>query len=190
MTTELAETMSAAFEEMVGTPQPEGRGDAAVTWFLKALQRLAKRRQDIEETYKAMQTECAVWALRQTEYLDNNQAWLDEACLSTAKAVTQDKIAHIGKKKSYDFCYGVCGFRSHTEYEWPDDHAELLAWCGNNDVQVNIKVTINKQAIKDHYNATGEVPPGMTITPGVEKFFVKPAPLALASEQPKLLGKQ
>ena len=189
MTTELAETMAAVFEEMVGTPPPEGKGDAAVIGYLKARQRIQKRRQDIADTYKAMQTECAAWALAQTESLDRRQALFDDAYEATAKTVTIAKIAHGGKKKSFDYCYGVCSFKKQQDqYEWPADEAELLAWCGNNYVQVNTKTTINKQAIKDHYNATGEEPPGVTVTPGVEKFYVKPAPLALPSEQPKLLG--
>ena len=190
MTIELAETMAAVFEDMVGTPPPEEKGDAAVVWYLKARQRLNKRRQDIEETYKAMQTECAAWALAQTESLDRSQAWIDDAYEATAKTITSAKIAHSGKK-SFDFCYGVCSFKKQQDkYEWPADEAELLAWCGNNYVQVNTKTTINKQAIKDHYNATGEEPPGVTVTPGVEKFYVKPAPLALPREQLKLLGKE
>lgn len=189
-TTELAETMASVFEDMVGTPVPEGKGDAAVIWFLKARQRLDKRRQDIAETYKALQTECAVWALVQTESVDKHQGWLDEGMLPTAKAVTQEKIAHSGKK-SFDFLYGVCSFKKQQDqYEWPDsDDAVLLKWCEYNNVGVNIKVTISKSAIKMYIKDTGEIPPGITVTPGVEKFYVKPAPLlALPSEQPKLLG--
>ncbi len=187
MTTELAETMAAVFEDLVGTPPPEEKGDAAVIGFLKARQRIDKRRQDITDTYKAMKTECAAWALAQTESLDRSQSRIDEAFEPTARAVTIAKIAHGGKKKSFDYCYGVCGFRTHTEYEWPDNETELISWCNANNVNFNTRLTIDKQAIKDHYKATGEIPPGMTITPG-EKFYVKPAPLALPSEQPKLLG--
>ncbi len=193
-TSGLAETMEAVFADIVGTPVPESKGDAAVIWYLKALQRLDKRRQDISETYKAMQTECAVWALAQTDSVDKHQSWLDTNYRHTVESVTRAKIGHSGKQKSFDFCYGVCSFKKQQDqWEWPDDEGSevaLIEWCRENCPEVLIITeTVNKAELKKYVNSTGEEPPGVTITPGVEKFYVKPAPLALPNEQPKLLGK-
>ncbi len=188
-TTELAEAMEAVFADIVGTPIPESKGDAAVIWYLKARQRLDKRRQDISETYKAMQTECAVWALAQTDSVDKHQDWLDEQMRPTAEAVTRQKIAYSGKK-SFEWPYGVCSFKKQQEeWDWPTNEVPLINWCHENNIATITITKIHKSAIKKHYKATGEVPPGVTITPGKDQFYVKPAPLVLPGEQPKLLGK-
>lgn len=191
MTTELAETMESVFADIVGTPEPEGKGDAAVIWYLKARQRLLKRRSNLEDTYRAMQSECAAWALLQKESIDGLSEYLDERMLHTVKHVTRKKIEGSGKK-SFDYFYGVCGFRNQqVQWDWPKDETKLLQWCKDNGLSVNTKVTINKENIKNYHWNTGEEPPGVTITPGEEKFYVKPAPLTLAlpGEQPELPAK-
>ena len=193
MTTEqstsgLAETMEAVFADIVGTPSPESKGDPAVVWYLKALQRLDKRRNDAHLAWDAMFEEIQRWINVQETQIAAQQEWLDEQMLPTAEAVTRAKIAY-SDKKSFEWPYGVCSFKKQQDhYEWPDDETELVEWCLENDVNCLVKTSIDKLSIKKHIRDTGEVPPGVTITPGVEKFYVKPAPLALPGEQPKLLG--
>ena len=189
MNTELAETMEAAFADIVGTPPPETKGNGTVIWYLKAAQRCNKQAADIVAYHDAMRDEIKRWLDSKLDSLSKKMMWLDETYLPTVEAVTRDKIAHGGKKRSFDFFYGMCGFRKQqTQWDWPKDETELLKWCVNNGVPVNTTVTINKQKIKDHHDNTGEVPPGVTITPGKDVFYVKPKPLALPAEQPKLLG--
>ncbi len=188
MPNELAETMAAVFEELVGTPPPEGKGDAAVVWYLKAQQSFAKQISDIKAAHEAEVNQSAMHAATRLGVIDRQVLWLDELMLATVESVTKDRIAWSGKK-SFNWLGGVCSFKKQQDqYEWPDNETELISWCNANNVNFNTRLTIDKKAIKDHIKATGEVPPGVTVTPGVEKFYVKPAPLALPSEQPKLLG--
>ena len=189
-TTELAETMEAVFADIVGTPPPETKDNAAVIWYLKAAQRCDKQTADIEAYHDAMRDEIKHWLDSKLDSLSRQMIWLHETYLPTAEAVTREKIAHSGKKRSFDFFYGVCGFRKQqTQWDWPKDETKLLKWCKDNGVPVNTKVTINKENIKNHHWNTSEIPPGVTITPGTDVFYVKPAPLVLAGKQPKLLGK-
>ena len=183
MTTELAETMAAVFEDLVGTPPPKDKGEFTVIEFLKKLQYLDKQDANVNRSCLAMRA----WHEMAKQKIGGARDWLYETYRPTVEAVTEEKIAHSGKK-SFNWPYGVCGFKKQQDqYEWPDDETELISWCNANNVNFNTKLTIDKKAIKDHITATGEIPPGVTITPGVEKFYVKPAPLALPSEQPKLL---
>ncbi len=173
--------MEAAFADIVGTPPPpaEGKGEATVIWYLKALQRLDKRYNDIATFHGSMLSDCEEWFASQSIAIDKQRGWLDETYLDTVEAVTRAKIKHSGKK-SFDFFYGVCSLKKQQDsYEWPDaDDEALLKWCENNDIPCKMRVTIDKGAIKAHCKKTGEEPPGVNVTPGVEKFYVKPAPLA------------
>ncbi len=193
-TSGLAEAMEAAFADIVGTPPPlpGAKGEGTVIWYLKALQRLDKQSTDTVAYYDAMRDEISRWLDHKLEQLAKQMMWLNERMLPTVEAVTRAKIAHSGKK-SFDFCYGVCSFRKQQDqWDWPDaDDEALIKWCEDNSIPCEMKVTIDKKAIKDHYKATGEEPPGVTVTPGKDEFYVKPAPLAalpFEREQIKYIG--
>ena len=192
MTTGLAETMEAVFADLVGTPPPDSKGEATVIWYLKALQRLDKQANDSSITHKALLAEVGLWLEIHLLALKKKRDWIDDTCLPTVEAVTRDKIQHSGKK-SFDYFYGVCGFRAQDKYEWPTDpvmELSTIAWCRNNDIPLIVKTTLDKAAIKRFIKKTGEIPPGVKVAPQVETFYVKPAPLAeLPGEQPELLGK-
>ncbi len=186
---EFAAEMEAAFTDIVGTPAPEEKGEATVIWYLRALQRLEKQMADTRSVHAALVAQAAGYMAGVEERIARQCLWLHGTYLSTVEAVTKAKTAHSGKK-SFDFCYGVCSFKKQQDKVDLDDEAAVLDWCELHlPAAIRVKTTrsVDKKAIKAHYKDTGEIPPGVTVTPGVEQFYVKPTPLALPSE-PKLLG--
>lgn len=195
-TLEFAAEMEAAFADIVGTPAPKEKGEGVVLWYLRARQRLGKCYADIEATFDELVHQAEVWLEVQGIAVEKRRDYLDKTYLPTVEAVTRAKIAHSGKK-SFDFCYGVCGFRTSKGLEWPDGDEPiadetLVKWAKENcpDAVTTETVTkVSKNTIKAYIKDTGDEPPMVKVTPGVEQFYVKPTPLALPSE-PKLLGKE
>ncbi len=186
---EFAAVMEAAFADIVGTPAPKEKGEATVAWYLKALQRLDKQKAEVDSYYLVMAKQCVEWATARGVVINTRRRWLDETYLATVEAVTRAKTAHSGKK-SFDFCYGVGSFRKQQDKLDVTDEPAVLNWCELNlpaAIRTKVARSVDRAALKAHMAKTGEEIPGTTLTPGIEQFYVKPAPLALPGE-PKLLG--
>lgn len=187
---ELAETMESVFEELVGMPPPQTKGDGTVIWYLKALQRCDWKMESLNQAHDAARKQLAEWHNLQHDTIRRQVKWLDETYLPTVEAVTRAKIAHSGKK-SFEWPFGTCSFRQQQdEYEWPEDDSELIEWLETNRLRSLVRIVkqVERAKLKKYIKETGEVPPMVTVTPRDDLFYVKPAPLALPGEQSKLLG--
>lgn len=190
-TTGLAEAMEAAFADIAaftGETLPE-RGESTVLYYLRHLQHVEKRTAELRATKQAF----TAWLAEQLSSLEHTRGSLDKVFRETAKDVTREKTAGTGRQ-SHDYFVGACGFRTQTEYEWPDGDAPitdagLVTWARQNCQEaITETVAVSKTTLKTYIKKTGDEPPMVKVTPGVEKFWAKPAPLALPSEQPPLLG--
>jgi len=77
------------------------------------------------------------------------------------------------KARSVKLLYGTLGFRkSPATLEVTDENA-LMAWAkANLPDAVKTVETILKTPVKDHVEATGEIPDGASYIKGVDKFYI------------------
>lgn len=100
---------------------------------------------------------------------------LDFVFGEAAARITAAKLdATPGKSKSLKTPYGTVGFRTHKPLPFVLDEAEAIAALRklNQPQCLTTKTSIVKAALNDYVASTGEVPDGVDITDGGEKFYL------------------
>jgi hypothetical protein len=85
--------------------------------------------------------------------------------------------ADFGKKKSRDVGYGTYGRRTIPERLRVVDEAALLAYALEHApamVRSVVKNDVPHANLRQHFAATGELPPGVEMEPAREEPFAKP----------------
>lgn len=77
-----------------------------------------------------------------------------------------------GKAKSRKLLHGSVGWRTKPMGLEVKDLAALLEWARPRDL-VRIKEEPQMDAIRGHFKAVGEIPPGTDVKPETETFYVK-----------------
>ena len=79
-----------------------------------------------------------------------------------------------GKKRSLKLPSGTIGFRSIRPKLEIADEAEVIAWADaiGNECARTVRI-VQKTALNEHWEKSGEVPPGCSVVPAEDRFYVK-----------------
>lgn len=84
------------------------------------------------------------------------------------------KIAEQFRRKSFALPAGTIGFRLEPQRLDLRDEARVLAWCQINlPKAIKRTETVLKSALSEHLKESGEIPPGVEVISGNEKFFIR-----------------
>lgn len=86
------------------------------------------------------------------------------------------------KKKSRAFPYGSIAWRGVNGGLEVVDEATALAWCKEHGMVLTF-VRPDKDALREHFKATGEVPPGFELRQSEERIYIKTTTDALALKE-------
>jgi phage host-nuclease inhibitor protein Gam len=90
-------------------------------------------------------------------------------------------IAKAGKARSVKLIGGTIGFRqSPARLEVTDEAAAIAALPAE---CVRVKKEVDKTAVKELIEKSGEVPPGVALVPGEVTFYVKAEPLSASKKE-------
>lgn len=76
-----------------------------------------------------------------------------------------------GRKKSHDFLHGRIGFRAKAERLEVVNRDALVEWLSAQPIEsglYRVKVEPEVRALQERFKSTGEIPPGMDVTPAEE----------------------
>ena len=100
---------------------------------------------------------------------------LDYLYLGMAQTYARDRLT--GKKaKSVKTPFGILGFRMLAGGVEVENPQELIAAAQTKlDYMplVLVKESVSKEAVNTYFKDTGELPPGCTLKPAVDKFYIK-----------------
>jgi phage host-nuclease inhibitor protein Gam len=144
---------------------PEGQGRAwtppdirAVEWCLEQIGQAESERAEIRAQ---MDAACAVIEKRGTSIIDKSE-----------------RRAVRGKLKSRELLGGTVGFRSSGEKVAVTDPGSVIAWAQEKHLDLlDLKPKIDKKALDRFVLTTGEIPPGVDVTPATETIHIKTNPL-------------
>jgi phage host-nuclease inhibitor protein Gam len=90
------------------------------------------------------------------------------------EAWAKEQIAREFRRKSLSLPSGTLGFRTEPQRLTVQDEARVLAWCRSSLPRaVKTAHSVLKSEITDYIKSSGELPPGVEITGGGERFYVK-----------------
>lgn len=147
--------------------------------------------QSVPESFEVHDAGTVSWVVRKiTEarrYADRVRAWA-AAELRRAEREEQFFLVRFGpqmeiwcrkelaksKRKSISLPGGVIGFRHSPPSLVIHREEDLIRWCRKHlPAAIVTTQQVLKQTVKDHVQASGEVPDGAEITPKTEKFFIR-----------------
>jgi phage host-nuclease inhibitor protein Gam len=162
---------------------PEGQGRAwtppdirAVEWCLEQIGQAEAERAEIRAQ---MDAACAVIEKRGTSIIDKSERraeWFLSLVETYAKTHRDEFVR--GKLKSRELLGGTVGFRSSGEKVAVTDPGSVIAWAQEKHLDLlDLKPKIDKKALDRFVLTTGEIPPGVDVTPATETIHIKTNPL-------------
>lgn len=116
------------------------------------------------ESLRARREELARPYVRRQQWLDQYLPYLQEYAAATLAGQ---------KSRSLKLAYGDIGFRRTPERVEVSDEEMFISWALKNDPNA-LKMTPSKTGIKTGIKVTGEIPPGVEIFPGEDRFYITP----------------
>lgn len=136
----------------------EAEADAIDASAQAAIDAIAKRRDSI----KAKAEKRAAWV----------RVLLEEYAKTHRSEIVR------GGKKSRELLAGTIGFRSSGEKVVVTDLAAVLAWAQDKHMELlDLAPKLDKKALDRLVLSTGEIPPGVDVTPASETIHIKTHPL-------------
>ena len=131
-------------------------------WTVRKIAEHRKRQKEVDELLQAELFRLKQWAQKEMEKEENNIAYLESLLIPWAQE----------QGKSISLPSGRVRFRKVPDKFIYDDQA-VIAWAKQHLPEaVRIKEELEKNTIKAHVKATGELPDGLTIEPQEPKFEV------------------
>jgi hypothetical protein len=113
------------------------------------------------------------WARRELRRAEREEEFFLHAYGRQLEDWAQAQIAQ-GRRKSIKLPAGTVGYRADPPRLDVLDDRKLIEWCRSSlPTALKIETHILKQHIKDHFTITGEIPDGVTITEGGQRFYVR-----------------
>ena len=114
--------------------------------------------------------------IEMTKQLAAKKEWFQRQYGARAEMACKSLLR--GKSKSVKTLYGMAGFRTVKPLLVVEDEVAIIdnAEAGQlpgNIVRVKLTTTIDKQALNQLYEETGEVPVGCSLRPQEERFYIK-----------------
>lgn len=147
-------------------------GDIAVNELERDLFRYVRFRNRLCDELDRFKASTAAWVKQQETRIRS----LDYVCQAGAAEITRKLL--VGKKvKSVKTPFGVAGFRAVKELLVIDNEKAVVeAWeraeLPQEAVAIQTKAAIAKEVLNKLYEE-GEIPPGCSVRPGGEKFYVQ-----------------
>jgi len=115
-----------------------------------------------------------VWAATEIRRGERQEAFFLGRWGLELEAFARRKIAQQFRGKSFSLPAGTIGFRIEPQRIDFQDEPRVMAWCrANLPSAIKRTETLLKSALSEHLKTSGEIPPGVEISGGNEKFFVR-----------------
>ncbi len=162
--------------DKLGTPEKQEQQqryqidtkDQAI-WALKKMAKLQAEKKGNEDAAQIEIERVQAWLTEENEGIDRRISFFESLLREYHVKILETEP----KKKTIKLPYGALKMRAQQpEYEYSED--ELLPWVKDNlpDALV-VKESVAKSTVKTYIKETGEVVPGVTITPRPDKFLVE-----------------
>jgi phage host-nuclease inhibitor protein Gam len=138
--------------------------DGSANWVVR---KIVEARQYRERVERWAATEIRRSEQQERFFLDRYGRQLEEWC-------RQKLESDGGRRRSVSLPAGVVGLRrTHAGLDITDER-KLLDWCKRHlKIAVAVRETVVRAALNDHFTGTGELPEGVEVRVGGEKFYVK-----------------
>lgn len=124
---------------------------------------------------RAYRKRVASWAEAETLRADRQEAFLMHRFASELEAWTRAEIGRQrGRQRSVSLPAGVLGFRREPTKLLILDEEALVGWCRVHlPAAIKFTQSILKSEIHSHIKESGEIPSGVEMGGGQEKFYVR-----------------
>lgn len=137
--------------------------DRSANWIVRRVTQARRYRTRVEE-----------WAAAEIRRAEHEEAFFLTRYGNQLEVWLRATLATTPRRRSVALPAGVVGLRARVARIVVIDESSLINWCQKvRPDAIKTNLTVLKTVLQQHLQTTGEVPPGVELGEGGERFFIR-----------------